>query len=317
MAKIYGNTTATPINPDLFTGQNIPEGGEIFNDYENNKATGRYSHAEGFKTKATANDSHTEGNQTQATGDFSHAEGLLAIAEGEASHAEGINTLAKGKYTHAEGNGCQAIGDMSKAQGCNSVAYGTSSFASGTDCSTSELSDFSFVHGQDAKAGVVDGQQAKWCTALGQGVQTDANHQIALGKYNNLADRSAGQRPAFMVGYGDSNSARRNIFTVFRNGVARIGANPIDNMDVATKQYVDTKIISRSTGVVSKGESQTVIGKYNKELGDEALFIVGNGTSATERSNAFVVYKDGSIEINGVKLNSDSLAALLGGAING
>ena len=28
-------------------GQATPEGGEIFNDYENNSATGLYSHAEG------------------------------------------------------------------------------------------------------------------------------------------------------------------------------------------------------------------------------------------------------------------------------
>ena len=42
---------------------------------------------------------------------------------------------------------------------------------------------------------------------------------------------------------------------------------------------------------------QHVIGTYN-ERDDEALFIVGNGKSDTERSNAFVVRKDGTIVDN-------------------
>lgn len=37
---------------DLKTGQKITDGGEIFNDYENNKADGKYSHAGGLNTKA-------------------------------------------------------------------------------------------------------------------------------------------------------------------------------------------------------------------------------------------------------------------------
>ena len=45
-------------------GQAIPEGGEIFNDYENNTANGKQSHAEGFNTIASTNYSHTEGENT-------------------------------------------------------------------------------------------------------------------------------------------------------------------------------------------------------------------------------------------------------------
>lgn len=46
-------------------GQAIPEGGEIFNDYENNTANGKQSHAEGFNTKANIDYSHTEGYGTE------------------------------------------------------------------------------------------------------------------------------------------------------------------------------------------------------------------------------------------------------------
>ena len=45
-----------------------PIGAEIFNDFENNIASGMYSHAEGYNTSATGNYSHTSGAYTQTGG---------------------------------------------------------------------------------------------------------------------------------------------------------------------------------------------------------------------------------------------------------
>lgn len=63
--------------------------GEIFNDYDNNYATGIYSHAENYHTSASGNKSHAEGDSTIASGARSHAEGYLTQAIGGCSHAEG------------------------------------------------------------------------------------------------------------------------------------------------------------------------------------------------------------------------------------
>lgn len=63
--------------------------GEIFNDYDNNYATGIYSHAENYNTSALGNKSHAEGDRTVASGAKSHAEGYLTESRGECSHAEG------------------------------------------------------------------------------------------------------------------------------------------------------------------------------------------------------------------------------------
>ena len=79
-------------------------GAEIFNNYTNNKATGNYSHAEGYYTKATGNYSHVEGNSTTASGENSHAEGNSTKASAFSSHAEGQSTTASGKSSHAEGS---------------------------------------------------------------------------------------------------------------------------------------------------------------------------------------------------------------------
>jgi hypothetical protein len=51
-------------------------------------------------------------------------------------------------------------------------------------------------------------------------------------------------------------------------------------------------------GTKATAQSQFVVGRYNK-INPDALFIVGNGTSDTDRSNAFEVLKDGGINIEG------------------
>ena len=47
---------------------------------------------------------------------------------------------------------------------------------------------------------------------------------------------------------------------------------------------------------------QTVVGRYNKPVND-ALFVVGCGTSHTDKKNALVVYKDGTTEIVDPNIN--------------
>ena len=67
----YGNAYVN-INEDAVEA---PIGGEIFNDFEHNIASGDYSHA--------------EGSETSAAGDYSHAEGKGTITNNEAEHASG------------------------------------------------------------------------------------------------------------------------------------------------------------------------------------------------------------------------------------
>ena len=94
---------------------------EIFNNYTNNQATGKWSHAEGC--------------ETIADGDYSHAEGFATAANGYSSHAEGSSTTAAGANSHAEGNNTQAQNDVEHAEGSynksnattrHSVGIGTS-----------------------------------------------------------------------------------------------------------------------------------------------------------------------------------------------
>jgi hypothetical protein len=99
-------------------------GAEIFNNYEENKAIGEYSHAEGKYSIALGDESHAEGYSTKATGEESHAEGAHTEASGSSSHAEGSKTTASGTSSHAEGNYTKASGRFSHAEGENTKASG-------------------------------------------------------------------------------------------------------------------------------------------------------------------------------------------------
>ena len=99
----------------------IDESGEIFNDYENNKAED-YSHAEGRETEALSSYSHAEGHQTKANGISSHAEGYKCEASSYCSHAEGYNTKANSYYSHAEGYETETKKYYTHAGGLGTIA---------------------------------------------------------------------------------------------------------------------------------------------------------------------------------------------------
>lgn len=92
-------------------------GGEIFNSYSSNVASGDYSHAEGRNTQAGGAASHAEGLNTITSGDYSHAEGNFCIAIGNCSHAGGNNSGTSYEASFVHGTGV-------KDSGPNSVAFG-------------------------------------------------------------------------------------------------------------------------------------------------------------------------------------------------
>ena len=96
--------------------------GEIFNDYENNAASGNYAHAEGRFSYADGTCAHSEGTSSRASGDYSHSEGYSNTASGGRSHAEGYSTTASAFDSHSEGNGTIASGAQQHVQGRYNVS---------------------------------------------------------------------------------------------------------------------------------------------------------------------------------------------------
>ena len=280
-----------PIN-ELIVGKKIKNGGEIFNDYENNIASGYYSHAEGngttasgyashaegYYTEATNNDAHAEGHQTKASGLYSHAEGSASEAHGDGSHAEGRKTKSTGKYAHSEGLLVEAYGQASHAEGdSNNNNY------SGTDYTSKAIIDafntkaFSMAFG---KGSHVEGQTN---LTIGQGSHAEGAKNIAKSDFSHvegLRNISSGEyqhvegkynvedsTKAHIVGWGTSNNDRKNIHTIDWNG----------NAEFAGGISLGTDVVGRDVSL--NQELDGICLALNKE--NEQLFLSLNQVYAT------------------------------------
>ena len=83
---------------DSLVGKRTPEGGEIFNDYESNTASGAHAHAEGLQTIAKGDTSHTEGQGTIATCKNQHVQGKFNVEDIPDANGNGT-------YAHIVGGG--------------------------------------------------------------------------------------------------------------------------------------------------------------------------------------------------------------------
>lgn len=172
------------------------------------------SHAEGYDNFVYGYGSHAEGAQNVVEGNHAHAEGIKTTNKGEGSHTEGYLTETIGTYAHAEGQNTHASGYASHSQGNNTYAKGTCSFTGGQACEA----------------------DANFATAIGLGLYTSEESSFVVGKYNESSNA------IFVVGKGTDDEHRSNALEVYADGRVKIGANPINNMDLVPKKYLEDVI---------------------------------------------------------------------------
>ncbi len=173
-------------------------------------------------------------------------------------------------------------GNKSQSQSLATISYGSYATASGFGAKSfgifSEASgDNSFAIGLSTRAntdnsfagGFESEANGRYSFAFGQQVKTEANYSAAFG--------------------AKTRACATNSFVVGQNTVAGEGA---------TASFV------AGTGTRSSITAQAVVGRYNAQ-NDNALFIVGSGSSDTARANAFEVLS------NGIK--TDSIQPLTAG----
>ena len=253
--------------------------------------------------------------------------GVNSIALGYNVEAPGNYSMALGYLTKATAAGTFACGDQSKASGLSSFAEGKETIASG---------GYSHAEGYTTKSSGRNGSHAEgWCTTASgatshaEGCYTTAagEFQHAQGKFN-VADTE--NKYAHIVGNGNGINDRSNCHTLdwdgnaWFAGKATVGAEPTEDMDVATKIYVDTILeekadkkdtvldttlsrgrkegsvvgdasIALGEDVIASSKNQFVQGKYNiEDSANVYAHIVGNGEDDANRSNAHTLDWDGN-----------------------
>lgn len=191
-------------------GETDPQiAGEIFNDYENNIASGNLSHAEGYNCRAIGDYSHAEGSNNASYANCSHTEGIYNETYGENSHAEGNFNSTDGYCSHVEGEDNSANGDFCHVEGyantCNaeySHVEGTDNIARGNCSHVEGASNTSTIDNQH-----IEGQYSK---------ESDSIH---------------------IVGIGTSGTSRKNAHEITLEGkhyIPNIGGYDGTNRDNAT-----------------------------------------------------------------------------------
>lgn len=206
----------------------VKDNAEIFSDYENNKAIGKYSHA--------------EGTYTTAVGDYSHAEGSSTNATGYISHAQGSGTTAAGSYSHAEGSGTITSNnaDNAHAEGYNSVAASTCAHAEGSETHATASSSHAEGNGTTA-AGSYSHSEGYGTVANGNASHAEGDNTIALGNQQHVQGKfnipeSTGKY-AFIIGNGANENSRSNAFAIDWQGLIYVNnaATGISVVDLLTE----------------------------------------------------------------------------------
>lgn len=298
-------------------------------------AKGNYSHAEGDNSVAYGNDSHAEGFSTVSYGSASHSEGNNTVAGGEISHVEGFNnqTTPTAVGAHVEGAHNIARGEYSHVGGLHNEANMAGQFVVGHCNDNKETTVFEVGCGWTDENGNVVQRQNAFEVYLDGHAEVRAmgltNKSVATKKYvdDKIKDVVVDVPDAASeITYNDNytglginvQSAIDNLYTKVKNqklnltngnaGTAGTNKN-IQGGKESIADYDGDFVFG--TGLRNTMEDQAVFGRWNDNTNwnyPRPLLMVGNGTSESNRNNAFEVLEDGHAEIQTMGSTDNSVA---------
>ena len=282
--KNSGNTTITVNQLGILTSTNgtawnftpifigvSKGGGEVFNDYDNNTATGNNSHAEGAKTNAKGDNSHAEGNGGTATGTNSHVEGLDTNTEGANSHAEGQLNNARGINSHAEGQETEAVGVNSHAEGYQTHANKNNSHAEGRVTVADGVASHAEGGGTRASG---DNSHAEGDSTTTSGLNSHTEG------YNTKAANSSAHAEGYQsVASGNNSHAE---------GQSTVASGSNSHAEGQNTAAGAANAHAEGQGTVTKEVGGHVAGMYNAVVAN-GLFNFGIGSSNDKRKSAMII----------------------------
>lgn len=308
---------------------------------------GQYTTAVGANSIAGGNSSSATGTNSFAGGNFGNAGGENAIAYGDSCFADGEAAVALGKNVSATGNYATSIGYNNEAPslGATSIGYnniasnafatslGLENISSGNSASSlgrynESSGDFSFTAGVANVAGggasIALGNSneasAPYSLCLGRDNIASANYSMGIGKENSATgeyslslgvDNQATGSYSASIGSNNSSSGIYSMALGHFNSV-NYGSMCVGSRSIAIGE--DSYTFGIGLSAVSRNE--VVVGSYNTPdpnpnfLWDDTdnIFVVGNGTSAFNTSNALVIRKNGTV---GIQYDSPFYALML------
>ena len=198
-------------------------------------------------------------------------------ASGRKSMAMGSNTTASGLTSTAMGSNTTASGSVSTALGLNTTASKSGSTAMGSNTAASGNSSTALGANTTA-SGLVS-------TAMGASTTASGNRSTAMGD-NTIASGN------YSIAMGEQSIASGTRSTAMGEGTIASG----------------TTSTTMGLFTMAKSAYETAIGSYNTDYTpnsetsfdeNDRLFVIGNGTSSSNRNNALTMFKNGNAEFDG------------------
>ena len=281
------------------------------------KASGEGSHAEGRITKASGEGSHAEGYYTIASGSYSHAEGSSTTASGVGAHAEGIRTEASGYHSHAEGSDTIASGYYSHAQGKYNISNDTYADVIGNGTSDTKRSnaytmDWSgnawfagdvytkSTSGKNKDEGskklateeyvntklttnLIDGSSIGSIRTVGS---TEESSEYTIGDYAFAEGNCT--KASSSCSHAEGDCTKASGANSHAEGSYTIASGRNSHAEGASTEASGEHSHAEGTWTIASGRNSHAQGKFNIS-NDTYADVIGNGTSDTERSNAYTM----------------------------
>ncbi|MDR2981764.1 MAG: hypothetical protein LBV12_05910 [Puniceicoccales bacterium] len=189
-----------------------------------------------------------------------------------------FNCVAIGNSASANNEGSMAIGNYSEVFGRDGIALGSYSMTNdngialgrSTMSGSSGIALGSYTRCNDRAIAIGNDTSATTPTSIALGISAVAdNNSVVVGSYSEARGESA-------ITIGGRSSAMQNFTTA-------IGNWAIAEADSSMALGVGTHVTQ---------SFQVALGSYNNPL-NNAFLMIGNGTAGYDRSNLFVIMKDG------------------------
>ena len=251
-----------------------------------------------------------QGVQTIANGYGSHAEGVISLANGAYSHAEGYHTTASGDSSHAEGNTTIAFGSYSHAEGTSVYVYPTPGVGMNDPLTDVTLDSYTYIvsNSTGGEIRVTGDVTADWPTTpitLTTLIVTSSTGAVAV-NFNYYTTPHVINNVTFD---GSETRFELNGFSDTYYPVDTVSLTAYGNYSHAEGfgTYAQGQA-SHAEGLrtITADHFQHAQGQYNLSTMGQGAFILGNGTSDTNRSN--LIFASGSeVQITGSLITNGSV----------
>ncbi|HVN59454.1 MAG TPA: tail fiber domain-containing protein [Bacteroidales bacterium] len=298
------------------------------------RAIGSYSQAMGYQAISRSAYSTSIGKNSLASG-------ASSFAFGDHSSATGTGSYAFGSYATASGNLSFALGsvgvDSTNKPTGKTIASGFGSFAAGFGSIASNQGSFTFgvadtASGPFATAlGYETAARGWFNTSMGWGTKADGVASTATGWGTQVKSSGWGgmangcstiSNNWVAAAFGDRTNARGH--TSFATGYKTTASSHLTATFGDNTYAMGDGAIAMGHFTTAQSYGSLTIGRYNVLNGDstnwyswDPLFVAGNGSSTSSRSNAYTLYKDGSADMGSLLNVNNGISSGIALKVNG